>query len=731
MCNIFIMCPRACVTFSLSVGPFRAGAEHSDSEDVPLRDIAVAALATLGQHTAGNNNGGTPGESEVQESSEGISSASSEGGGPAARGGVRGRGRGRGRARGRGRNRAYGGDRNAEPPPLGQVDIEREDESSTSEKEDVEEDVGEIELEVGGVVWFKNQGRVVDPMATFGYQRPPLYKLHGFTTKNELEFFQSFFPVNLINETAACMTTNGRRLGYGTHWEVTPGMLWLFFGYNMAILTLHTAGPKEDLWLSEVTNTYRDSLWLPPGLGRFGMDWSMFKKMMRAFCLPTYGTDTDPFNPIRRFLDEWNSRMASTLAPGPVICVDESMGLWVGRRNKDGTMQSDGMPGWQFVGRKPTNMGRELFTTACCDTGIIIFAQLHEGATRMAQKEFVAEWGKNPSKAMRCVKPWFGSGRLVILDSGFASFKCAHGLAENGLFTIGNVKTASAKFPKDWLLDQVPERGNRGCASTNITLKSGATWSVVGVADRDKQPMTLIATAGTTTMGEPMVRHYPIMRADGSTEVREYIFEHWHIHALYRNNFNALDMHNAKRQGGTSFEDTWKTHRWWLRDFQMLFGMSEVNAYLAWKRFKPDMGSCSPNMFRRRLAHQMLHHPITMLERGERASLRAKVTILEHYLVETPMMSSGQRRRERRACRFCGKKTQWTCVCSPWADDIEEEGMGDVMFICSPTQNPNCFGMHGRGEEPTNKRSLALVKAWKVRKANKTAQGPGRLANAA
>ena len=244
------------------------------------------------------------------------------------------------------------------------------------------------------------------------------------------------------------MTQNGRRLGFGSAWEVTPGLVWSFFGYNMAILTLHTGGPKEDMWLSAPNWDYHDTLWLPPDMGRFGMDWPKFKNLMRAFCLPTYDQIEDPFSPIRRFVDRWNSKMAATLIPGPIICVDESMGLWVGRRNKEGAVNRLGMPGWQFVGRKPTNKGREMFTTACCDTGIVIFVELHEGAVRMSRKEFVAEWGKNPSKAMRCVKPWFGSGRLVIIDSGFASVKCAHGMAEHGMYVVGNVKSASAGFPK-------------------------------------------------------------------------------------------------------------------------------------------------------------------------------------------------------------------------------------------------------------------------------------------
>ena len=103
-------------------------------------------------------------------------------------------------------------------------------------------------------------------------------------------------------------------------------------------------------------------------------------------------------------------------------------------------------------------------------------------------------------------------------------------------------------------------------------------------------------------MGASMIRNYTSQRADGTIGTVDRTLEQWHIHSLYRKNFNVIDMHNAKRQGGTSFEDTWKTTRWWIRDFQMLMGMSEVNAYLTWKKFKPGQKDCDPDLFRRRLA---------------------------------------------------------------------------------------------------------------------------------
>lgn len=225
---------------------------------------------------------------------------------------------------------------------------------------------------------------------------------------------------------------------------------------------------------------------------------------------------------------------------------------------------------------------------------------------------------------MRCTKPWFNSGRTVVVDSGFASAKLAKALARHGMFMIGNVKSGHASFPKKWLLERAKERGQRVSCSTSTFTVDGADWSLLAAADCDKQPMALLGTTGTTTMGETLVRRYSVLRGDGTSDVVNMSLEQWHIHATYRENFKWVDMHNNKRQGAVSFEDTWKSHCLFIREFQTLFEIAGVNAYLLWRRFKPGQEQCTSEMFRRRLTHQLLHHPVLMREIGERDSVAAR-----------------------------------------------------------------------------------------------------------
>eukprot|EP00873_Tetraselmis_striata_P046012 jgi/Tetstr1/466276/TSEL_000956.t1 len=89
--------------------------------------------------------------------------------------------------------------------------------------------------------------------------------------------------------------------------------------------------------------------------------------------------------------------------------------------------------------------------------------------------------------------PW-----VVVLDAGFMSVRTALAFFMHGLYIIGNVKTAHAYMVKEWLLSQVPNRGDRATATTTISV-AGQEVSLLAAADMDKQPMVLLGTAGTSS----------------------------------------------------------------------------------------------------------------------------------------------------------------------------------------------------------------------------------------
>ena len=84
-------------------------------------------------------------------------------------------------------------------------------------------------------------------------------------------------------------------------------------------------------------------------------------------------------------------------------------------------------------------------------------------------------------------------------------------------------------------------------ATTNYVTAKGKTINLLASIGMDKQPMSLLGTAGTSNKGETIVRNFTTIRRDGTWNVRSATMEQDDIHAKYRKHFNTLDKHNAIR----------------------------------------------------------------------------------------------------------------------------------------------------------------------------------------
>ena len=106
--------------------------------------------------------------------------------------------------------------------------------------------------------------------------------------------------------------------------------------------------------------------------------------------------------------------MAQFFIAGWVSCLDESMSVWTNRWT---------CPGWMFVPRKPHPIGNEYHSICCSISGIMYQVELVEGKDRPKeiQKVEFEEKGKTSGLFLRLCKPLFGTGKVVILDSGLCA----------------------------------------------------------------------------------------------------------------------------------------------------------------------------------------------------------------------------------------------------------------------------------------------------------------------
>ena len=135
-------------------------------------------------------------------------------------------------------------------------------------------------------------------------------------------------------------------------------------------------------------------------------------------------------------IQSFNENMVAVFSPLWHVCLDESMVVFYNKY----------APGWIALKRKPHPLGNEYHTIACCDTNILFFMEIVEGKDQPSQGEhgtveFEKEFGlKVAALVVRMTKSIWGTGRCVLMDSGFGYIPCIVQLKNKGLFSTMVVK---------------------------------------------------------------------------------------------------------------------------------------------------------------------------------------------------------------------------------------------------------------------------------------------------
>jgi hypothetical protein len=197
--------------------------------------------------------------------------------------------------------------------------------------QDVAGDVTEGKVVVHARVWKSDTGVTICPrLARQLDALKPTFRLDDMRDKTEFEFFQALFPMKVVADICALMTSTGRAAHrqFGRKWEVSEGIFWLWQGLHTHMVCFPSKGPLDQYWAKSV---HLEATGTVHNLCKYGMTLQHFRNMQRTFVLPTYGQQaTDPFDPIRLFVDSWNANMVMVFVPGDRLCLDESMGRWLG-----------------------------------------------------------------------------------------------------------------------------------------------------------------------------------------------------------------------------------------------------------------------------------------------------------------------------------------------------------------------------------------------------------------
>jgi Transposase IS4 len=435
---------------------------------------------------------------------------------------------------------------------------------------------------------------------------------------------------------------------------------WL--GVWLLIATIQ--GPaRKDYWKKDPVTMFSGA---PFRFGEF-MSRSRFEDILRSLTLTNKPAPPfiDKFFRIRDIVTAWNDNMNTNFDCGWISCLDESMSVWTNEYT---------CPGFIFVPRKPHPFGNEWHSICCGITGIMFGIELVEGKDQPKEirRDFEAT-GKTVGLLLRMSEPLWGTGKVVVLDSGFCVLQGIIELRKKGVFAAALVKKRRywPKYVKGELVKEHFENLQVGDVDAWSGIMDDIPFHIYGMKEPE-YVMTMMTTYGTLERtGKETERTITVngVRNRIKFNYPEVIGNHFKFRHM-------VDDHNAKRHAPISLEESWATKTWEYRVFAFLIAITEVNVMLAAKclfqHLPVDTGS--QLSFRKQFSNALIYNKYIVQEREEnvRRSKR-RSSNLDHELLTLPrgkkfsanFIVRGNMDYQQYKCSGCIKRTRTYCRCSP------------------------------------------------------------------
>jgi len=412
-------------------------------------------------------------------------------------------------------------------------------------------------------------------------------------------YFWRMMPVAELDAGIAIMQEKGKQLWPTFTLSRDLFLKWLGVWFRMCA-DKHKS--QEEHWDALVEEPYGEV-----------MGWDTFRKIKRVLTFPVYeetaeekvsdmGEGPDSMGWIRRWIHARNKQWQAAWEPSTYLTVDETMIFWTGT----------GTAHLTYIPRKPSPLGIMLKTTCCGVSGVMVHMELVEGATVDSKK-----WGHNKFKAttactLRLVRPWWGTGRVVIGDAWFGSLRTVEELREVGLYSIMCVKQGSAGYPKQVLRECMRERGEQRFFVAYTTFTDGGVLPVWAGGHMDKQPLMLCASTGTSLPGPKKVRYRSKLHA-GSIVRTRYELEQPSMHATYRAYAPAVDQFNKLALQPGTLTDIWQTKDTFVRMWAATLSFIESNAQLAYHQGNTQGLHMTKGQWYKALAHSCIQNPFSLV----------------------------------------------------------------------------------------------------------------------
>ena len=518
------------------------------------------------------------------------------------------------------------------------------------------------------------------------------------------------FPPNQF--THMTILTNEKLQAAGKT-QTTKGEILKFFGI-LILITKFEFGSRASLWATIAPSKYVPA----PQLGKTGMSRTRFDTLwryMRWSYQPRQRPDGVSSERYRwmlvdDFVKHFNDHCTATFIPSSFLCVDESISRWYGL---GGDWINIGLPMYVEIDRKPEN-GCEIQNAACGKSGIMISIRLvktkvEEEANSIAEDERGMLHGTKV--LLELVDKWADTDRIVCADSYFASVPAAEALLRIGLRFIGVVKTATKRYPMEYLSNK--ELLMRGDRAGVVNYGEDGRAKLLAFVWMDRNRRYFIASASSLAEGTAYVRkrwRQVNEELDADPERVELRIEQPKASQLYYDTCASIDQHNRHRQDTLKLETKVETHSWDKRVNTTLFGMCVVDTWLAWSQvnINNNISIGTQSDFYRDLAEELIDNNFdragtprrgAALQPSSPSNLVDSRTGKPRAGVAAHLTPIKKKRRKKNGeltnhakqgyCSICRRKTKYMCsLC------YDENCDNHEIFLCGNETGRNCFETH-------------------------------------
>lgn len=534
--------------------------------------------------------------------------------------------------------------------------------------------------------------------------------------RSRLEYFLLMFPPAQLNLMHRLMNEELQKLSVSNSIAskaATKGEILKFLGI-LILTTRFEFRSRASLWSTTANYKYVPA----PSFGKTGMSRQRFDLLFRCLRFGEQPPERPPMMShgayrwllVDDFVNNFNNHREATFVPGWTICVDESISRWYGL---GGSWINIGLPHYVAIDRKPEN-GCEIQDAACGVSGVMLRLKLvksEEEAEGIAEGDAELAHGTRIAKFL--VEPWAGSDQIVCADLYFASVATANALKTMGLRFIGVVKTATRKFPMQWLSNvELRQRGDRKGLLHYGEDRRPDLMAFVWM-DRDRR--YFITNCLSLAEGRPHVRwRWRQLEADEDAERVELTVPTPKVCEVYYNTCAAIDQNNRHRQDTLKLEKKIETTNWATRLGTTILGIILVDTWLVFRGATKTNETQSE--FYTLLAEELIDNTFDEGLRSRRATTTAIGKASPEVLdTRTGAGRSGiyahltpTKRKRRRAdgtltnhslqgrCTVCKtKKTRFVCSeCNDEAFESGADASSSIVWLCHSETGRMCFAEH-------------------------------------